>query len=200
MDSTTQKIFSRIEARKPGWVFSPVDFLDLGNRAAIDQSLSRFVKKGKIRRLARGIYEYPRRSERFGILPPIINNVALAMARSTGSKIQLSEVSAANILGLTTQVPAKVVFYTDGTARTRKIGNQTIIFKRTTPKKLVGAGTMSGLVIQALRYYGKERITDSLIDRIRQKLSQAEIRQLMYAKTAVPVWIQKVIDQLTDQV
>src|SRR5258708_4174233 len=146
--TTTQAILRRIRAKQRGWVFTPKEFADLGPRTAIDQALSRLQHGGTIRRLAQGIYEFPRIHPRIGVLSPSAEAVAKAVAARTNSRIQVSQAKAANLLGLSTQVPAQNVFLTEGPSRTVKIGNQTIILKHTAPSKMIGAGTEAELVLQ----------------------------------------------------
>ena len=128
MKSITDKIINRIKRRKPGWVFTPRNFLDVGARAAVDQVLSRLVKQGMVRRLDRGIYYYPKCSKLLGTLSPNYDDLARALA---GDDIVFpSGAVAANTLGLSTQVPAKVFYVTNSTVRSRCIAGQTIKLTR----------------------------------------------------------------------
>jgi predicted transcriptional regulator of viral defense system len=124
MKSITDQIISRIKRRKPGWVFTPRDFLDVGSRVAVDQVLSRLVKQGMVRRLDRGIYDHPKQSTLLGTLSPNPDNIARAMA--AGDDVFPSGAMAANLLGLSTQVPAKPSYLTNATTRTRRVAGQTI--------------------------------------------------------------------------
>src|SRR5258705_10120673 len=148
--STTNAILKRIRAKHRGWVFTPRQFAHLGTRAAVDQALSRLQRTGQIRRLARGIYEVPKVHPKIGGLPPSPEAVAKAMAERTGSRISISGAKAANLLGLSTQVPMQNVFWTEGPSRTVRIGNQTVALKHVAPSKMIGAGTEAGGVIQAV--------------------------------------------------
>ncbi|ODS29984.1 MAG: hypothetical protein SCARUB_02778 [Candidatus Scalindua rubra] len=199
MKTIADSIYNRILKKGRGWVFTPFDFQDLGSRESIDQTLSRLAKKEKIRRVTQGVYDYPKIS-RFGEIPTSLMLVAKAIARSTQTKIQVSESYAANVLGLSNQVPAKIILYTDGTRRVRKVGKQKIIFKQATPKKLVGAGKMSGLVIQGLRYFGKDRINEKVINRLKDILKQRDKELLLKEKYATPIWMQSAINQIAGQV
>lgn len=115
MSTIQNTILDRIRRQGRGKVFTPKDFLDLGSRDAADQSLSRLAKAGEIQRLGRGLYHYPLINERLGIsLSPDLDEIAEALARQTGSKVVPSGAVAANRLGLSTQVPAKPVYLTDG--------------------------------------------------------------------------------------
>jgi len=197
MNTISDKIIKRIQRKGRGWTFSTVDFQDLGTRKTVDQNLIRLVNGGEIRRVIRGIYDYPKISK-FGEMPPNPFSVALALARSTGEDIQATESRAVNALGLSNQVPAKIIYYTNGTTRKRKVGNQVIIFKRA-PKKVIGAGKMAGLVIQAIRYYGAKNINQSILSQIVEKVKTEDLMELKKEKTNVPVWLQESIDQLIAQ-
>lgn len=171
LQSIENKIFSRIRNRRKALVFTPSHFLDLGTRDAIDQALGRLVRSGAIRRLARGLYDYPEKHPTLGELPANYERIAQALAGRDSLKIQPSGAYAANLLGLTEQVPAKIVFLTDGANRIVEVKNQQIILKRTTPKNMVTAGRMSGLVIQALRYLGRNHIDDKVIGILKKRLT-----------------------------
>src|SRR3982751_6857696 len=106
MPSIVVRIFDRVKRKGRGAVWSPADFLDLGSRDSIDQSLSRLVRRGQLRRIARGVYAYPVLSPRLGALTPPPDDVAAALAKAKGGRIQVSGARAANELGLSTQVPA----------------------------------------------------------------------------------------------
>src|SRR4051794_25407411 len=150
------KLLARIRGRGRGAVLVPGDFLDLGSRQAVDVTLHRLAKKGTIRRLARGLYDYPKEHPVLGQLTPSANAIAQALARRDRTRIQPAGAYAANVLGLSEQVPAKAEFLTDGPSRTVKVGKTTIQLKRTTPKNMAASGKLSGLVIQALRALGHE--------------------------------------------
>lgn len=167
---TTDKIKRRIVGKGRGAVFTPGDFLDLGSRAAIDQALSRLADQGVIRRLTRGIYDFPKQSPKLGVLSPDADAVARAIARKDRHVMQVSPARAANMLGLTAQVPAKAVYLTNGPSRTRQIGSQSIIMRNAVAKNLVGAGRPTGIVFQALRYLGKNGVDSVAIARIARAL------------------------------
>ena len=195
-ESIESKILRRIVGKKKGWVFAPSHFHDLGNRAAVDQALSRLVRSGDIRRLARGLYDYPKNHPDFGDVPPSVDRVASALAEKDNLKIQPSGAYAANLLGLSDQVPAKIVLLTDGSARVVQVGNWHIKFKKTTPKNMATAGRVSGLVIQALRYMKQENIDDRIIKKLKGKLSDEDKKQLMSDLRYAPAWIGEIFKQL----
>jgi hypothetical protein len=187
--SIENMIVSRIYGNKRGWVFTPSFFYDLGSRTAIAQSLLRLAKSGTIRRLTRGLYDYPAKHPDFGDLPPNYDRVAQALVGRDNLKIQPSGAYAANLLGLTEQVPAKIVFFTDGPNRKVQIGKQTIVLKRTTPRNMATAGRISGLVIQALRYLKQGNIDSAVVAKLKRRLSDDDKNTLMNDIRYAPVWI-----------
>ena len=198
MQSIENKVISRIYGRKRGWVFAPNDFLDLGSRPLIDKALSTLTQKGTIRRLARGLYDYPRLHPKLGTLPPFPEKVAIAITAKDKSRFQPSGAYAANLLGLTEQVPARVIFLTDGTNRTVTIGKTKITFKRTTPKNMVTAGRVTGLVIQALRHLGAAHIDQKTVDHLRRKLSASDKTHLLKDIRYAPAWIGSILRQIAE--
>ncbi|HTE20242.1 MAG TPA: DUF6088 family protein [Armatimonadota bacterium] len=184
----------RIRAKGAGSVFGAKDFLDLGNRAAVDQALSRLVRSGLIRRISRGIYDYPRHNERLGItLSPAPEEVARAVARRTASRLQITGAEAANILGLSTQVPARVIYLTDGGSRRLQLGDQVVELRHTTPRSLATAGKVSGTVIQALRHLGRQHVDAAAIRHLQRVLSERDKATLRKDRIHAPGWMQPVL-------
>ena len=190
------KIKRRIIGKGRGAVFTPADFLDLGSRASVDQTLSRLTDQGVIRRLARGIYDYPKTSPRLGRLSPDPDAVAAAIARKDGRVVQVSPARAANMLGLTTQVPAKAVYLTDGPSRTKQIGAQTIIMRNAAARNLVGAGKPTGAVFQAVRYLGKDGVDASVVARLSRTIDADPRRALVKDALQAPGWMRPVVQQI----
>ena len=157
-DSTDSKVIKRIYAHNRGWVFTPDSFKDLGTRSAIDLALMRHRDGGAIRQLTRGLYDYPIIDKQLGRLQPSADDIANALAGRDATRLQPSGAYAANLLGLSTQVPMKVVYLTDGRTRTVQIGKRQIVLKQTTPRNMATAGKISGLVIQALRHSSRTSI------------------------------------------
>jgi hypothetical protein len=194
--ATTKTILRRIRGKHRGWVFTPREFADVGPRTAIDQALSRLQRKGTIRRLTRGIYEFPRIHPRIGVLAPSPEAVAKAIAAKTNSRIQVSQAKAANLMGLSTQVPTQNIFLTEGPSRTLKIGNQTIVLKHAASSRMIGAGTEAGVVIQAVRAFGPKGANEIPVVAISEKLPatvKSEIKRLL---PAAPVWAQPVLHRI----
>jgi predicted transcriptional regulator of viral defense system len=190
------KIKRRIIGKGRGAVFTPADFLDLCSRDSVDQTLSRLTDQGVIRRLARGIYDYPKTSPRLGRLSPDPDAVAAAIARKDGRVVQVSPGRAANMLGLTTQVPAKAVYLTDGPSRTKQIGAQTIIMRNAAARNLVGAGKPTGAVFQALRYLSKDGVDADIVARLARTIDADTRRALVKYALQAPGWMRPVVQQI----
>jgi site-specific DNA-cytosine methylase len=146
-----QKILSRIYGNGRGWAFSPADFADLGARPTIDSALHRREREGIIRRVIRGIYDYPRQSKALGgPVSPNIDQVADALARKFVWRIQPNGATAQNLLGLSTQVPARLVYLSDGPDRSYTVGKTSLAFEHTALKEAGFKLQESRLVVQAL--------------------------------------------------
>ncbi len=182
-------ILNRIYGMGRGTVVVPSRFLDLGSREAVHLALHRLAKKGTIRRLARGLYDYPRQDPKLGTLFPSVDAVAKAIKGRDVVRVQPAGSYAANLLGLSDQVPLKVVFLTEGASRKIQLGKQQIIFKRTTPRNMATAGKISGLVIQALRHLGQRHVDDTVISKLRRRLGADDKKQLLKDIQYAPSWI-----------
>lgn len=182
-------ILKRIRQHRQPWVFTPRDFLDLGTPHAVGMTLLRLVRNGRIRRLARGLYDCPKTHPVLGLLSPSAESITEALAGRDGTRIQASGAYAANLLHLSDQVPAKIVYHTDGASRRVRVGRQTIILKNTAPSRLRAHDRMSGLVIQALRYLSKTRITEDRVKQLHKLLSAKDRRRLLGDLSSAPVWM-----------
>ncbi len=193
MQSIDSKILSRIYGHGKGSVVTPGDFMDLGSRQAVDLVLHRLAKKGTLRRLARGLYDYPRTDPDLGLLSPTTDAIVKALKGRDKILLQPSGGYAANLLGLSDQVPMKIVFLTDGPARRVQLGKQVIILKHTTPRAMATAGRISGLVIQALRHIGQGHVDDAVVFRLQKRLSDDDRRQLLQDIRYAPAWIAAIL-------
>ena len=194
--SADSKILHNIYGHHRGWVFTPDHFKGLGSRDAIASALKRHKRAGIIRQLGRGLYDYPKEHPKLGVLSPPVEEVAKALAGRDAIRLQPTGAYAANLLGLSTQVPMKVVYLTDGVSRTVKVGDQEIILKRTTPKNMACAGRISGMVIQALRYLGREHVDERVVDQLDQRLDKTACDQLMKDIRYAPSWIAALFREL----
>ncbi|MEO1858048.1 MAG: DUF6088 family protein [Rubritalea sp.] len=198
MKSIENKTSSRIYANHRGWAFSKIDFLDIGNDADIRKALSELASKGTIRRVLRGLYDYPRISKLLGTeMGPDIDQVARALARKSGWRIQPSENTALNLLGLSTQVPAQSIYLSDGPSKTYEIGKQQLTFKKRSLKESVFKHKESELVVQALKALGQERIDDALISQLADKWSPSMWKKILRDTKTAPAWVSNLILQIT---
>jgi hypothetical protein len=191
--SIEDQILKKIRDNKRGKIFSPANFSKIGSSDAIHQALGRLKEKGSILRLAKGIYLYPKIDKELGVLYPPIDEIAIAIAKRDKARIIPTGIQALNKLGLSTQVPMKVVYLTDGAQRSIKIGNQTIKFKRSSPKNLAAKGEISSLVIQALREIGNGKISNEQTYKIFEILQKESPVNVMYDAKLAPGWISKIM-------
>lgn len=197
-----QSVDSLILARIRGWgrgaVAVPNNFLDLGSREAVGVALHRLEKSGAIRRLARGVYDFPKTHPVLGKLSPSVEAVAKALAERDRIRLQATGAYALNLLGLSEQVPAKVVFLTEGASRTVSIGPMIIQLRRTTPRNMAAAGRLSGLVIQAFRALGKNHVTSERITGLKKSLPFDERRRLLNDLQLAPAWMHRFLRELAE--
>jgi hypothetical protein len=189
-------ILRRVRGHGRGFVFSPGDLLDLGGRAAVDQALGRLTRDGQIRRIDRGLYDLPRLHARVGKLWPSADAVAKALARRTDSHIKASGPLAANLLGLSTQVPAKVVYLTDGPSRTVRVGRLQVSLKHAGRVDMLLPGSNAGLAIVALKYLGRGGATPDVLDRLSANLDDIDKASLVGARRKLPGWLSTAVAQV----
>ncbi|MEK6248618.1 MAG: DUF6088 family protein [Planctomycetales bacterium] len=194
--SIDRSVVARIYGHGRGWIFTPSHFKGLGSRDAIASALKRHKQSGLIRRLGRGLYDYPKTHPTLGVLEPSLDRVAKALSGQAAIRLQPSGAYAANLLGLSTQVPMRVVYLTDGPSRMVQVGSRKIILKSTTPRNMATAGTISGLVIQALRHLGRQHVDQAVIARLDRRLDNAARLQLMKDIRYAPGWIADIVREL----
>ena len=200
MLTTKGRIVARIHRMGAGRVFTPKDFLDLGSRGMVDVTLSQLVSARVIRRVGRGLYDLPKHSEALGItLSPNIDEIAQAIARRFRWRIIPTGAWAANTLGLSTQVPAKITYLSDGPNQKFELGKQTIHFKHARPKEMRTEGALSSLVVQALRFLGKHEVGPEVIARLRNRLSPVDKRRLLRDTRYSTDWIFAVARQVAEE-
>jgi Family of unknown function (DUF6088) len=197
--SVDSRVLATIHGRGRGSVFVPADFLGIGSRAAVDVALHRLARSGKIRRLARGVYDFPKQHPVLGPLAPSAEAVARALAGRDRTRIQPAGAYAANALGLSEQVPAKAVFLTDGPSRTVKIGPMTIQLRRTTARNMAAAGRLSGLLIQGLRELGKEHVTPERRAHLKRTLPAGQRHELIKDLRLAPAWMHPIFRELAEE-
>ena len=186
--SVPDRLMKRVRASGRGSVFTPSDFLTVAARPSVDQALSRLVKAGQLRRLARGLYDFPKLHPKLGALSPTPDDVAHALARETGSQVQISGARAANALGLSTQVPAQSTYLTDGPSRRVVLGKRIVDLRHASPKHLIAPGSPAGTVVQALRHVGPVRAAD-VAQVAARRLSANDKKTLASTAVQAPAWM-----------
>jgi Family of unknown function (DUF6088) len=200
MQTMQDQIVARIERLGEGKAFSAKDFLDIASRGTIDMALSSLARSGTIRRIRRGLYDIPKVNPTLGgKLSPDIDEAAQAIARRHRWTIVPEGAWAANLLGLSTQVPAKIIYLTDGPNNEVPIGRRSIHFKHARPKAMAGLEGKFALVVQALRHIGKQGIGPSEIEKLRSSLSPAEKRRLVKDARFGVDWIYEVAKKIAQK-
>jgi len=176
--SAVQKVLKRVRGKGKGWVFTPKDLLDIDNRSNIDTLLQYLTDKGSIQRLDRGIYYYPKTHPKLGTLSPDPLQIAQAIARQKGDVAFPDGAKALNMLGLSTQVPAKNLYYTNFTDKTVTVGTQTITLTPSQIKTKRVNPTLDYLILQALRALGDSNITSDVIQKCAEMASDKDKKRL----------------------
>jgi hypothetical protein len=187
------KILVKIKKAKRGMLFFSDNFSSFGSVETVRRTLNRLVESGEIDRVAPGIFVRPEIDKIIGKITPKIEDIADAMARRNKARIVPTGAYALNRLGLSTQIPMKIVYLTDGSARNIKIGNYTLSFIRTSPKNVAAVGKISRLAIQALKSIGRENITQAEIEKIQNALMSEKISYLQHDLRMAPAWIKEII-------
>jgi len=151
------------------------------------------VKRGILTRIAQGVYARPKVDPLLGEILPTAEQIAEAIAKRDKARIIPTGAYALHMLGLSTQIPMNVVFLTDGSARIVKVGNRTIVFKKTSPKNLAVKGKKSSLVIQALKTIGKDNVSEREINTILKQLRKEDLKVLESDIVLAPEWIRKIM-------
>ena len=187
------KVAEKLKKLKKGSILFVDDFLDFGNAESIKKALFRLEEKGLLLRLAHGIYLYPKTDKDLGVLYPSVEEIAIAIAKRDRARIIPTGVQALNKLGLSTQIPLKAVFLTDGAARSIKIRKRTITFKKTSPKNLLAKGEISSLVIQALKSIGQYKLEDEGLKKLQTILRKEKKKNILHDAKLAPAWINKIL-------
>lgn len=205
MSDLKSSITAQIDTAGPGHVWVPTDFAQLGNRDAVDKTLQRLVKAGDLRRIDRGLYDRPT-INRLTRRPstPDYRAVVEAIARRDQLRLLVDGMTAANDLGLTDAVPARVTIHTDARRRAIRLDNLNIEFKQTAPSRLYWAGRPAMRVVQALHWL-KDTLAadhDRILGRLAKVLADpahgAAIRQdLLDGFSVMPAWMQSLVRDLS---
>ena len=189
MKPASDLILRRIRAKQRGWVFTAKDFVDIAPRSTIGVTLHRLAKKGTIRKIGYGIYDFPAQHPKIGQLGPTLDAITSALTTRTGDIIQPSGAQLANQLGLDTQVPAKPAYITSGNPTKRKIANYPITFNHSKFLNKSSWSVNSAKVINALHHMGKRNITDNMVIQCSKVLSQRDKTQLKKNLKQLPYWM-----------
>ncbi len=187
MQRLTDQILSHMESLSEGAPISAKGLLHLGNRAAVDQALSRLVKRGRLIRAGRGVYLRPL-SSRFGTRSPSVEQAVEALASQRGEVIVPSGAAAANALGLTTQVPVRSIYLTSGRSRTISLGKQVIELRHAPRWQLAMAHRPAGVAVRALAWLGPEE-ADAAVKALKRKLPSTTFQELVAAAPLLPTWL-----------
>jgi hypothetical protein len=191
--SIEEQILRKIKKARRGTLFFPEHFSDFGSAKTVGKALVRLMESGELHRVATGIYVRPEKDRVLGVVLPGIEEIAEAIRKRDKARIVPTGSYALYKLGLTTQVPMNVVYYTDSTARKIKVGKQTITFKRASARNLSAIGDTSKLVIQALKTIGKDKVTEEELGKIRELLKQEKPFHLQHDLKIAPEWIRKLL-------
>jgi hypothetical protein len=199
MQNTEESIEKSIKRKPKGTLLFPEDFTMLGTSVAIRKALQRLREKGLIKSVTHGIYVRPIIDEYIGEVLPTAEEVAKAIAKRDKISLVPTGVYALHALGLSTQIPLKLVFLTDGAPRIIKVGKRTIKLKKATPKNLKAKGKISALAIQALREIGKDKASEDELNKIIKLLKEEDPSDLKYDISLAPEWIKKIMKQAVNE-
>ncbi len=179
-------IEQKINRFKPGQVFLPSDFKELGTSTSIRKTLSRLVESGQVERMGQGIYVIPKNDKVFGKVLPSMEQLAEALAKKEHVKIKPSGQYALNKVGLSSQVPMRLVYLTTGNSKRIQIGKNAIIFKSTTAKKLSMRGDITSLLFLGLEGLDLQKLSPTQMERIMELLKHESPENLKYNLRLVP--------------
>ena len=196
MSQLAQSMLSHAQSLPEGDLLSPKEFLHLGSRAAIDQTLSRLAREGKLLRVGRGAYSLPIQG-RFGARPPSTKSVVEAIEATSGETVVASGAAEANALGLTTQVPTREVYLTSGPSRRLKLGNREVELKHGNRWQMLLGKRPAGKAIRALIWLGPEQ-TSIALQMLRRELPAQEWDAILKARASLPSWMAKAVSEHSD--
>ena len=197
MQSTHNKIKSVILESRKGKIIFSANFSKYGTDVAIRHAFSRLCKEGLLIRLSAGIYLYPEIDKEIGVIYPSIEKIAKAIAKQEKARIIPTGVYALNALGLSTQIPMRVVFLTDGTPRMINIeGEASIKFKKIAPKYLSFKSKLMSLIVFALREIGENKAPNEQLETIKNLLKNEKKEIITSDLNLAPAWVKNTISKL----
>lgn len=177
MTAMADRIMKRICGKGRGWVFTPKHFIDFGSRGSVDVAISRLAQSGSIRRVGRGLYDYPRQHHKLGALSPDPATIADAIATRSGDK----------------QVPARTSYATSGRTRVAKAAGRTVTLRHSRAPVLDQASDTANAVLQVLAQLGKAQVEADVIRQLATRIDDRTLKQLLQARPAMPGWMGDVI-------
>lgn len=199
-DSIEIQVLNRIKKARKGSAFFVDSFATIANAKSVNKALERLVAAGELRRVATGIYVRPAKDKIIGTVLPSVDEIAIAIAKRDKARIVPTGSYALHKLGLTTQIPMNIVYYTSASTRKIKIGKQTITFKKASSKSVAAIGEISKLAIQALRTIGKDKVTVEEIEKIKGVLKSEKKYHLQHDLKLAPVWIRQLLESTQNDV
>jgi hypothetical protein len=197
MQSISNQIKTEILSKRKGKIFFLENFAKFGSKNAVRQTLFRLCNEKFIIRLSAGIYLYPEIDKEIGIIYPSIERIAKEIAKQEKARVIPTGVYALNALGLSTQVPMRVVFLTDGTPRMINIeGEASIKFKKIAPKYLSFKSKLVSLIVFALREIGENKATAEQLNRIKELLQNEKQEIIINDLALAPAWVKNTILKL----
>lgn len=187
MQRLTEQILAHAAGLPEGAPLAAKSLLHLGNRAGVDQALSRLAERGQLIRVGRGVYLRPVVS-RFGTRAPSVEQAVEALASQRGEVIVSNGAAAANALGLTTQVPVRSVYLTSGRSRTMTLGKQSVELRHAPRWQLALADRPSGQALRALAWLGPEK-AEAALRTIKRQLPPTAFGELVAAAPQFPTWL-----------
>ncbi|MFC7380499.1 DUF6088 family protein [Brevundimonas sp. GCM10030266] len=193
MQVLADQIMERASTLPEGAPIAAKSLLHLGTRAAVDQALSRLVRRGRLMRAGRGVYMRPLES-RFGSRAPSVETVVRAVSEQRGEVVASNGAAAANALGLTTQVPIRMVYLTNGRSRTFSVGKQMVEFQHAPAWQLLLADRPAGEAVRALAWLGPEKAGMAL-ETLKRKLGPSAFGELVSVGPRLPSWLARSVSQ-----
>jgi hypothetical protein len=193
MTPLVQHILAKANQLPEGSVFSPKEFLHLRNREAVDQAFTRLVKEKTLLRVGRGLYTLPVQG-RFGIRPPSPERLLAALAKKTGETMVSHGATAANRLGLTTQVPIREIFLTSGRSRTLRLGSRVLEIKHAPPWQILLGESSGGVLLRALAWLGPEQ-AEEVMPQLHEIIPAQEWEAVTAVRSELPSWLAKTVSR-----
>lgn len=194
MSTLSQTILERTSGLPEGTPIFAKELLHLGTRAAVDQALSRLVKRGQLMRISRGVYVRPVES-RFGKRAPAASTVVEHVAERRGETVAPHGAATANKLGFTNQVPVRAIYMTSGPSRTLALGSEVVELRHAPGWQIALSRHPAGETLRALAWLGPEQAAESLRALV-GRLSRRELDEIVSARAMLPSWLAKHVSEI----